>query len=411
MEDQLTSSRILVVDDEELNRDLLVRRLGKKGYVVESADGAAQADQQLEQADYDLILLDIMMPDVDGFEYLQRLRERWTVAELPVIMATAKDSSEDVVKALKLGASDYVTKPLDFQVVLARVETQLRLKHTTQQLADALRLLKEDLERAASFQRSQLPRPDLSVRGSEFAWIYQPCDALAGDFLNVIPLDDARTAFYVLDVSGHGTPAALLSASVARALAVTDDESSVVAHVTKKGFMRGNRLDVVRPSEVTARLNRQFEFDMSAGKYFTMAYMILDLDVGELAYTLAGHPPPVFVPAAGESRFLRCDGVPIGLLDADDLREDSFQEQKISVSVGDRVFMYSDGLTEAFNDDHEQFGEDRLREAINHARELTVGQSVEHVMNVIRDFCGDHPFDDDMSIIAFELIEPESSDN
>jgi sigma-B regulation protein RsbU (phosphoserine phosphatase) len=408
MEDQLTSSRILVVDDEELNRDLLVRRLGKKGYLVESADGAAQADQQVEQSDYDLILLDIMMPDVDGFQYLKRLRERWTASELPVIMATAKDSSEDIVKALKLGASDYVTKPLDFQVVLARVETQLQLKHTTKQLAEAHRLLKEDLERAASFQRSQLPRPDLSVRGSEFAWIYQPCDALAGDFLNVIPLDDARTAFYVLDVSGHGTPAALLSASVGRALAVTDDESSVVAHVTRKGFMRGNRLDVVSPSEVTARLNRQFEFDMSAGKYFTMAYMILDIDVGELAYTLAGHPPPVLVPADGESRFLRCDGVPVGLLDAEDLRQDSFQEQKVSVAVGDRIFVYSDGLTEAFNDDDEQFGEDRLREAIDNARQLTIGQSVEHVMKVIRTFCGDHPFDDDMSIIAVELIEPKS---
>jgi phosphoserine phosphatase RsbU/P len=163
-----------------------------------------------------------------------------------------------------------------------------------------------------------LPKDDLAIRGCRFAWSYRPCEALAGDFLNVIPIDEARTAFYVLDVSGHGTPAALMSAAVGRALSVTNDESSVVARVSRKGFLQGNRIDVVPPCEVTARLNRQFELDTREAKYFTIAYVVIDTDAAEMTYTLAGHPPQIFVPHGRPTGLMSCPGVPIGLLSQDE---------------------------------------------------------------------------------------------
>ena len=125
---------LLVVDDNELNRDLLGRRLARRGYSVSSAADGQRALALIEAQSFDLVLLDIMMPGVSGLDVLKRLRERHAMADLPVIMATAKDQSRDIVDALQLGANDYVTKPLDFPVVLARVETQLSLKRAKEQI-------------------------------------------------------------------------------------------------------------------------------------------------------------------------------------------------------------------------------------------------------------------------------------
>jgi class 3 adenylate cyclase len=125
---------LLVVDDNELNRDMLSRRLRTRGYAVATANDGRQALDLVDKQAFDLVLLDVMMPGISGLEVLAELRKRWTVADLPVIMATARDQGEDIVEALKLGANDYVTKPLDFPVVLARTETQLSLKRAMEEI-------------------------------------------------------------------------------------------------------------------------------------------------------------------------------------------------------------------------------------------------------------------------------------
>ena len=146
--------RLLVVDDNELNRDMLSRRLGSRGFVVEVAEDGERALARVGQEAFDLVLLDVMMPGLSGIEVLERLRERWPESDLPVIMATARDTTEDVVEALRLGANDYVTKPLDFPVVLARVETQLSLKRQKQEI----RRLAENLELRNRFIQSLFGR-------------------------------------------------------------------------------------------------------------------------------------------------------------------------------------------------------------------------------------------------------------
>jgi len=146
--------RLLVVDDNELNRDMLSRRLGGRGFVVEAAEDGSRALARIDEQAFDLVLLDVMMPGLSGIEVLQRLRERFSESDLPVIMATARDTSEDVVEALRLGANDYVTKPLDFSVVLARIETQLTLKQQTQEI----RRLAETLELRNRFIQSLFGR-------------------------------------------------------------------------------------------------------------------------------------------------------------------------------------------------------------------------------------------------------------
>jgi adenylate cyclase len=146
--------RLLVVDDNELNRDMLSRRLGMRGFQVEASADGTDALKRLEEGRFDLVLLDIMMPQVTGLDVLRLVRQRWPESDLPVIMATARDATEDVVEALGLGANDYVTKPLNFPVVLARVEAQLTLK----QQKEEIRRLAEDLERRSRFIRSLFGR-------------------------------------------------------------------------------------------------------------------------------------------------------------------------------------------------------------------------------------------------------------
>ena len=145
------SGPLLVVDDEEMNRDMLIRRLQRRGYVVEAAAGGQQALDMVAVGRFDLILLDIMMPDMDGMEVLGHLRQRYAMRELPVIMATAKDDSHSVVDALNAGANDYVTKPVDFPVLMARVQMQLSRKRLDEALVEAKEAAEEANQAKSQF--------------------------------------------------------------------------------------------------------------------------------------------------------------------------------------------------------------------------------------------------------------------
>src|SRR2546430_14454678 len=129
--------KLLIVDDNEMNRDMLARRLERKGYAVGVAESAQQLLEQIKREGADVVLLDIEMPDMSGLEALKTLREAYSPIELPVIMVTAKNQSEDIVKALNLGANDYVTKPIDFAVALARIGTQLSHKRAQEGLRES----------------------------------------------------------------------------------------------------------------------------------------------------------------------------------------------------------------------------------------------------------------------------------
>src|SRR5262245_52921978 len=202
---------ILIVDDEDLNREGLARRLERHGYRVTGAKGGREAIELLGWRRFDLVLLDVMMPGMNGLEVLKFLRRVESLIQLPIIMVTAKGESEDVVEALELGANDYVTKPLDFPVVLARIRTQLALQKaigrvteleqkldarnkeleaTAGNLASANGCLTRDLEAAARIQRAFLPALPPEVKGARFSFCFKPCNQLAGDSLNVLRLDD-----------------------------------------------------------------------------------------------------------------------------------------------------------------------------------------------------------------------------
>lgn len=386
---------LLVVDDNEMNRDMLSRRLARKGHTVDVAEDGHRALEMVAESDYDVVLLDIMMPGIDGYQVLEKLREDHDSGDLPVIMATAKDASEDVVAALKLGANDYVTKPFDFPVVLARVNTQLQLKRSRQALAAAHGRMKKDLEAAARIQAAFLPDEVVEMTGARFAWRYVPCDELAGDTLGIVPFDDTKVGVYVVDVSGHGVPSALLSVSLSRLL--TNDPTSSVFWSTDDGNPR-----IASPTEVMTRLAQRFPYDIQTGQYFTMIYAVIDLDRGEMTYASAGHEPLIVVRQDGSFEFGSSTGRPVALVPPI-LAESVYEERTVAVGAGDRIYLYSDGIPEGRDADGEEFDKEQLASKLVGLRDEDLDSGLPALLETVRSWQGGPAFVDDVSIVGVEI--------
>jgi sigma-B regulation protein RsbU (phosphoserine phosphatase) len=389
---------LLVVDDNEMNRDLLSRRLIKKGHRVQVADCGARALEMIEDEAFDVVLLDIMMPGMDGMEVLERIRGDHGPDELPIIMATAKTEREDVVAALKMGANDYVTKPFDFPVVLARVQTQLAVKKGRDELAKAHDRMKKDLEAAARIQQTLLPAQDVDIPGARCAWRYVPCDELAGDTLNVIPLGDGIIGLYVLDVSGHGVPSSLLSVILSGLMSGALDSSSVL-RTRRDG---SNETRIATPAEVARELSRRFPYNRETLQYFTMVYATLDTDRRHFTYVSAGHTPVVHLRRGSESLLHTSTGPPIALVPAD-LAPSEYEESTVMLEPGDRLYLLSDGIPEAHQPGREEYGEERLTRTLQGCFDMDLDASITRLLDDVWDWMGGTGPGDDVSILAIEI--------
>jgi sigma-B regulation protein RsbU (phosphoserine phosphatase) len=403
--------RLLVVDDTEANRDMVAQRLTRNGFTVDVAAGGLQALDLLSRHAYDAVLLDVMMPGIDGLEVLRTIRRTHTPTDLPVIMATARGVSDDVVEALDLGANDYVTKPLDFPVVLARVRTQLSLKRAVEQirrleqgleqrnreLQSANTLMHRDLDAAAKVQAALLPAASPQVPGYRCAWLFKPCAGVAGDIFNVFSLDGQHVGLYVLDVSGHGVAAALLSVTVSRFLSPNPDPSSLLWH--RPEGSEACRLET--PPNVAERLSRRFPFNNATCQYFTLVYGILDVGTNRLRYVSAGHPNLVYVPATGDGRIVPAAGYPVGV------GSDPYDEYAIDLGPGDRLYVHSDGVSEALNTQGETFGERRMLKVLADARDRPLDQTLTLLSEAVTRWSGNGEAKDDQTVLALERSYPD----
>jgi sigma-B regulation protein RsbU (phosphoserine phosphatase) len=380
---------LLLVDDDPMLRGLLARHLEHNGFSVTCvADGPA-ALVEIDRGGHELVLLDIEMDGLSGLEILKVIRQKHPPTELPVIMATVKDDPQDVVEALNLGANDYVTKPFAYSVVLARVRTHLSLKRSVDQirrleqtLAQQNQRMKRDLEAAIKVQEALLPDGLPPLPGACFGWRFRPCTELAGDLLNIIPLDERRVALFVLDVVGHGVAAALLAVMVNRVLAHS-------SHSTSRPVL---------PAEVADLLNKEFPWDSKTSQFFTIQYGVLELDTGLYRFVTAGHPGPAYLPHDDRPRNLVLPGSPIGLAD------EPYEEHCLTLRPGDRLWLYSDGIPDATNQQGTCFREDRLLAALEQGRNLPLTDSVGVLLRAVEDWCGDRPPNDDISILAVERL-------
>jgi len=271
-------------------------------------------------------------------------------------------------------------------------EAFAKIDRQNQDLSLANHRMKRSLDAAARIQQTLLPEHLPEIQGFNFAWSYRPCDELAGDALNIVRINDDLLALYLLDVSGHGVPAALLSVTVTKNLnSCAGDVASIVAGP-------GSNPDAVNPAEVASRLNVLYPMESNGDHYFTMIYGLLNVRTRRLRFTVAGHPAPILVRKGSRPQCLDFSGFPIGMIDGA-----TYDESEIDLQPGDRLYFHSDGLTEEINPKNEEFGNERLLTAIADGQALGLQDSVESLVRKVVSWRGEEHLQDDVSILAVSV--------
>lgn len=400
--------KILIAEDEPVSRRALVLTLESWGYdVLQAADGV-KAKELLEGEPVSMILTDWMMPRMDGLELCRQVREMPSARYAYIILLTTRSDKESLVEGMEAGADDFVTKPFEQEELRARIragqrildlqdELQARigqLAELNKAIEESNQRMKEDLEAAAETQRSLLPAHLPQLSGVNFSWEYRPCSELGGDCLNVFQFDQRYIVLYVLDVSGHGVPAALLSVTLSRILSQQLAAPSIMTR-TVDGI---STPQLVPPVEVAEYFNRKFPLDLETGQYFTLIYGILDSETGEFRYVTAGHPGPVYMPHNNFPKILEGYGSPIGFCD-----NPEYEQHAVTLLPGDRLYLFTDGITEAANAENEQFGDHRLCKAIEQTRNRPLADGLSNLLESVESWCGKSDLHDDVAVLAVEM--------
>jgi len=261
--------------------------------------------------------------------------------------------------------------------------------------------IKSDLERAVSLQTSLLPRSFRQIPGVHFEWLFEPCDELAGDLFNIFRLDEQHVGFYLLDVSGHGLVAALLSFALGRLLSPLPDQSSLLKRYSSGSG--GNNL--TNPVEVAEVLNRQFPFNVETQQYFSLFYGIYNFQSRLLRYVSAGNGGFAYLPGKGKAVIRALPSFPIGFV-----RDPGYREQQLQLDPGDRVYLFSDGVIEAPDTHGQQYGNQRLLNILSRSSTLSLRRSLDALLDNIRHWEKGTQRCDDMSVLAMEA-EPAREDS
>jgi sigma-B regulation protein RsbU (phosphoserine phosphatase) len=389
--------RILIVDDHEENRDLMAGILEEAGYATEQAAEGQEALRRAVNIRPDLILLDVRMPGLSGYEVCQILQLDPRIQDIPVIFLSAMGGQQDKIRGLEIGGVDYITKPFHRQEVLARVAVQLKVRRLTKEILDANRSLKEkqrrldeDLRAAAGIQRSLLPQKLPVSEELAMAWKFLPSEVIGGDIFNVLRLDDSTLALYMIDVSGHGAPAALVTVSVAQALQPHTDGP------LKRRTGRPPYYQIRGPRKVLEFLEREYPLERF-GMSFTILYALVDASTGRMTYSSAGHPPPVLLHGDGGLELLEKGGPMIGLQSGL-----PFAEGRMTLAPGDVLLLYTDGVLEMQNLDGAMYGLERLCGLLRGLAGQPVGAILDGVVGDLRAFGGNALLRDDVSLLGLE---------
>lgn len=395
--------KILIADDDRSSRHLLQRQLEEWGHDVACAANGTEAWDLFTTYQFPVVISDWMMPGLDGLELIRRIRSSEFPGYVYTILLTAKTLKQDFLAGVEAGADDFLMKPVDRDELQARLRTCQRIVDLEHDLAERNQRLNAanqrmigDLEAAARIQQALLP-PSTAAAFPEahFAWTFDPCDELGGDILNIFRLDEAHLGFYLLDVSGHGVPAALLSVSLSHLLSPGDGAASILTQTMDSG---GDSAPT-SPRDVADRLNRMFVSEDGAKQFFTFFYCILNTKSLELQYLSAGHPSALLLSDSDAVHLLKSTGPPIGMLE-----EADYVDQCVTLKPGDRLYLYSDGVIEAMHSERrEQFGLERLTDAIRDAHTQPLDSTLSSVLDSVREWCGIAGPADDISCLAMEM--------
>jgi sigma-B regulation protein RsbU (phosphoserine phosphatase) len=385
-ESGIVSGSLLIVDDNEANRALLARRLRRQGYTVSLAENGRQALEKLRARRFDLVLLDVIMPEMGGYHVLEKMKQDAELRHVPVIMISALDDLDMLARCIQKGAEDYLAKPFDPVLLRARIGSSLEKKRlhdqeqrTYRALLESQQHLAAELAEAAGYVRTLLPAP---LTGEVIAdWRFIPSSQLGGDAFGYRWLDADHLAVYLLDVCSHGVGAALLSISV-------------------MNLLRSQNLpgaDFRRPGEVLAALNRAFAMESQNNLYFTIWYGVFNKGTRELTYATGGHPPAILLngadAASARVERLKAPGTPAGAFP-----DGEFPERRIQVERFGRLFVFSDGAYEIIRPDGSML---TLEEFTTHLAERTRLETgnLESTLAFLEKARGSSLYEDDLALV------------
>jgi phosphoserine phosphatase RsbU/P len=373
-------STILVVDDSATNLQVLVRTLDGSGHRILAARDGATALDIARRVKPDLILLDVMMPGLDGFEVCRIIKSEAEIKNIAVIFLSARGEVADKVSGLELGAADYITKPIQAEEVLARVATHLSRQHLERALRQNRDRLDRELAGAARMQRLILPAMMPVHPSVSFAAFYETSRHAGGDYYDVLPLGGDRFGIMVADVSGHGAPAAIVMAMIRAVLHTYPGEAA-------------------DPPAVLHHINRHFRFLWDTAMYATAVYGVLDVGRGTLRVSSAGHPLPLVVRGGYDVQALDLDTVMCLLWD--ELGDVPCVEH--TLQSADRLVFYTDGITDRQGSDG-MYDPERLTAALARVGTRTPAEIVEHLVNDLESFAGGHEPDDDQTLLIVGVV-------
>jgi sigma-B regulation protein RsbU (phosphoserine phosphatase) len=372
----LADSRILIVDDVKANIDILVEALRDEYKLSVAVDGAA-ALRAIEKTPPDLVLLDIVMPGLDGYEVCRQLRAQERTRELPVMFLSALEDVKDKAHGFEVGGNDYLTKPFEVLEVKARVRSLLKAKA----YADAVReAMARDLRIAREIQMGILPA-DLAgaTKGSglDVHAAIEPAREVGGDLYEVLRVSDDRIVVALGDVSGKGIPAALFMA-----VAVTVLRTLARQHAD--------------PDEILRRLNDELAEQNPRGMFVTLQCLVFDLANRSVSCAGAGHHQLALVAPGRPPRLaFPSTGRPAGLMPFNPIARET-----LPLQPGDTFVLFSDGVSEAMNVDEDFYGEERLLAVLGATAGARAEETVRHVLADVRSFTADAKQSDDITVLV-----------
>lgn len=311
--------QILVVDDTSVNRRLYASILENEGYPTLTAESGVQALELIEEHNPSLILLDYMMPGMDGLKVLETLRNRAVTAEIPVVMLTASAEPDHIDAALEAGANDYITKPINGKILTTRVKAIIQADRLRDQIANRrTEALYEELEEAAHVQQAQLPPVPCRWHDWEMTGVVAPSGQVGGDIFDLVPTENGRFIALLLDVSGHGTASALVAAETRAELRVLLAERSLLESV--------QRLNV----HLARRQTKKFS-----------CLAAIEIEGDQLRILNAGLPPIALLRGPRAHSTIWGSGIPLGMFE-----DSTYELTELTAQAGDRLVLLSDGLTE-----------------------------------------------------------------
>ena len=373
----MASESILLVDDNPTNLQMLFQVLEKSvGCKLLVAKNGETALTIARKTRPDLILLDIMMPGIDGFEVCRRLKADPATLSIPVIFLSALDETADKVKGLQLGAVDYVSKPFQAEEVVARVNTHLTIHRLNREVQNRRDQLEHELKVVSELQRELLPENLPCMRGLKLAVHYDTSRYAGGDYYDVVELPDGRCGLLVADSEGHSAPATVMMAMTCALFRSCPDLHDQPDKVLD--FINTNLCKVNKKSFVSA------------------LYAVYDHHRRILRVARAGHPVPVlFRPAEVKARQMPCDGVFMMGFDP----YDQIPVTDIRLEPGDRVLLYTDGVSERFNPDQQPYGEERLCRQMEQPGADGPAAVIAGIMQDLEAFSEGRPADDDQTLV------------